>query len=90
MGTGHPFGAQRSGAETEWGTEKDQEQGGKINRGALWLTVTDRAKSGRHRKSQCGTTSGRRTHEQKIHRGFNKKKPPDLAAEKSKGRKYKI
>jgi hypothetical protein len=43
MGTGHPVGAQRSRAETERGTEKDQEQGGKINRGVLWLTVTDRA-----------------------------------------------
>jgi hypothetical protein len=42
-------------------------------------------KSGRHRKSQRGTMSDRRTREQNIDRAFNKKKSPDLATQKSKG-----
>jgi hypothetical protein len=88
--TGAHYGSQSQTEQTRPAPRSEGKTITKITTAQLAREMSWATKSRRHRKSQHGSTSGRRTREQKIHRGFNKKKPPDLTIQKSKGRKCKI
>jgi hypothetical protein len=87
---GARYGSQSQIDRTRPAPRSEQKTINKITTAQLARETSWATKSRRHRKSQRGTTSGKRTPEQRIHRGFNEKKPQDLAAQKSKGRKCKI